>query len=258
MSAAKVELGRRLFYDGRVAGLNYMSCSTCHKPELAFSDGRPVAIGLTGQRHPRNSQGLANVAYLPRLTWADPGVTSLEDQAKLPLFGEHPVEMMANGREEAIVARLAVDLDYRRQFAAAFPESGGRIDFVAIRKALAAFERTIAVLRFPLGPVAARRRRGRGRRGGEAGRGAVPGRSLALRALPRGAAVHRRRGRGRLPQHRALRSRRPRRISHGQPGADRAHGRARRHGSVPDAQPAQRRRDRALHARRLGRDALAR
>ena len=143
MSAAKVELGRRLFYDGRVAGLNYMSCSTCHKPELAFSDGRPVAIGLTGQRHPRNSQGLANVAYLPRLTWADPGVTSLEDQTKLPLFGEHPVEMMANGREEAIVARLAVDLDYRRLFAAAFPESGGRIDFVAIRKALAAFERTI-------------------------------------------------------------------------------------------------------------------
>src|SRR5262245_58832781 len=52
MSAAKVELGRRLFYDGRLAGLNYMSCSTCHRPELAFSDGRPVAIGLTGQRHP--------------------------------------------------------------------------------------------------------------------------------------------------------------------------------------------------------------
>ena len=143
MSTAKVELGRHLFYDVRVAGLNYMSCATCHRPELAFSDGRKVAIGLTGQLHPRNSQGLANAAYLPALTWADPGVASLEEQAKLPLFGERPVEMMANGREDAIVARLEVDLGYRRRFAAAFPESGGRIDYDAIRRALAAFERTI-------------------------------------------------------------------------------------------------------------------
>ena len=143
MSSAKVELGRRLFFDVRLAGLNYISCATCHRPELGFSDGRTVAIGLTGQRHPRNSQALANVAYLPTLTWTDPDVTSLEQQAELPLFGEHPVEMLAAGREPAIVARFEVDLRYAQLFAAAFPETGGRIDFVAIRKALAAFERTL-------------------------------------------------------------------------------------------------------------------
>ena len=143
MSVAKVELGRYLFFDARLAGLNYMSCSTCHRPELGFTDGRPVAIGVTGERHPRNSQPLANVGYLPTLTWADPSVTSLEEQSKLPLFGEHPIEMLAAGRESAIIARLEVDLRYRRLFAAAFPETGGRIDFLAIRRALAAFERTL-------------------------------------------------------------------------------------------------------------------
>src|SRR4051794_12404479 len=80
MSAAKVELGRYLFFDARLAGLNYISCSTCHRPELGFTDGRPVAIGVTGERHPRNSQPLANIGYLPALTWADPAVTSLEER----------------------------------------------------------------------------------------------------------------------------------------------------------------------------------
>ena len=143
MSAAKVELGRSLFFDARLAGLNYISCATCHRPEIGFSDGRPVAIGVTGERHPRNSQSLADVGYLPALTWADPGVTSLEEQSKLPLFGQHPVEMLSTGREAGIVARLGTDLRYVRLFSEAFPETEGRIDFVAIRRALAAFQRTL-------------------------------------------------------------------------------------------------------------------
>jgi cytochrome c peroxidase len=77
MPTAKVELGRHLFYGTRLAGPNCISYATCHRPELGFSDGRMVAIGLTGQLHPSNSQGLANVAYLPELTWADLGVRSL-------------------------------------------------------------------------------------------------------------------------------------------------------------------------------------
>jgi cytochrome c peroxidase len=143
MSAVKVDLGRRLFFDTRLAGLNYMACATCHRPGLAFSDGRPVAIGVTGERHVRNSPALANVAFLSSLTWADPDLASLEEQAKAPLFGRHPIEMFAPGKEDLIVARLGVDLRYRDLFAAAFPETGGRIDFIAIRKALAAFERTL-------------------------------------------------------------------------------------------------------------------
>jgi len=42
-TSASVELGRKLFFDSRLSGDESVSCSSCHRPELAFSDGRPVA-----------------------------------------------------------------------------------------------------------------------------------------------------------------------------------------------------------------------
>ena len=80
MSEAKVDLGRRLFFDVKLSGPGYMSCAACHQPERGFTDGRPTAIGVTGQRHPRASMGLANIAYQTVLTWADPGLRTLEEQ----------------------------------------------------------------------------------------------------------------------------------------------------------------------------------
>jgi cytochrome c peroxidase len=143
MSEAKVELGRRLFFDVKLSGPGYMSCASCHQPERGFTDGRPTAIGVTGQLHPRASMGLANIAYQTALTWADPGLRTLEEQALRPLFGEHPVEMAVAGYEETVLARLRSDPLYPRRFAEAFPETGGPIDFEAIAKAIAAFERTL-------------------------------------------------------------------------------------------------------------------
>lgn len=142
-TVAKVALGRQLFFDGSLAGVGYMSCATCHRPELAFSDGRTVAIGVTGEPHPRNTPGLANVGYFTVLTWADPGQVALEEQSKTPLFGSHPVEMMAGPMREAILDRFAADLTYRPLFAEAFPASNGVADWVLIHKALAAFQRTL-------------------------------------------------------------------------------------------------------------------
>ena len=81
MSASKVELGRHLFYDPRLSGNGTFSCASCHEQRLAFTDGRARAVGATGEMHPRGSMGLANVAYSPVLTWANPGMKSLEQQA---------------------------------------------------------------------------------------------------------------------------------------------------------------------------------
>jgi cytochrome c peroxidase len=53
MSVAKVELGRYLFYDTRLSLNDKTSCATCHKQELAFTDGRAVSLGTTGESHPR-------------------------------------------------------------------------------------------------------------------------------------------------------------------------------------------------------------
>ena len=53
MSTAKVDLGRFLFYDRRLSGNGTQSCASCHQQNKAFTDGKPVAIGSTGDMHPR-------------------------------------------------------------------------------------------------------------------------------------------------------------------------------------------------------------
>ncbi|HQU88735.1 MAG: di-heme enzyme [Zoogloeaceae bacterium] len=140
---AMVELGRYLFYDTLLSGPGYIACASCHQAARAFTDGRPVAIGITGQRHPRNTPSLANVACLSVLTWADPTQRSLVAQSSIPLFSRHPVEMASAGREAEILARLQVNIAYQTRFAAAFPHTGGHIDWPSIQSALAAFQRTL-------------------------------------------------------------------------------------------------------------------
>src|SRR5215831_6551586 len=93
MSAAKVELGRYLFYDRQMSSNGKTSCGTCHRQELAFTDGRARAEGTTGELHPRSSMSLVNVAYAPNLTWANEELTSLEEQALIPMLGDAPVEL---------------------------------------------------------------------------------------------------------------------------------------------------------------------
>lgn len=143
MSTSKVELGRRLFYDIRLSGPGYMSCATCHAPNLGFSDGRRQPIGITGQRHHRNAMTLANIAYFKSLTWANPRETELEQQLLRPLFGDDPVEMGASGHEVPILEHIKANSVYRGLFKRAFPATAGRIDFTNIAKAIAAFERTM-------------------------------------------------------------------------------------------------------------------
>ena len=68
---------RYLFYDSRISVNGKESCASCHRQELAFTDGRAHAEGTTGQLHPRSSMSLVNVAYAARLTWANPQLSSL-------------------------------------------------------------------------------------------------------------------------------------------------------------------------------------
>jgi cytochrome c peroxidase len=143
MSEAKVSLGRFLFYDTRLSGNGQSSCASCHHQDKAFTDGRAQAIGSTGQRHPRNAQGLGNVAYNPTLTWARPTAESLESQMETPLFGMLPVEMGVNDSNRSqILQRLQADPGYPARFAAAFPGPDA-ISWPNIVKAIAAFERTL-------------------------------------------------------------------------------------------------------------------
>jgi cytochrome c peroxidase len=148
MSAAKVALGRRLFFETRLSITGEHSCASCHSPERAFSDGRARAIGATGQMLELNSMALVNVAYNISYGWAQPQVRSLEDQMLQPLLNEHPVEMGLKGREQQVLAALAKDASYEADFASAFPGSPA-IELHHVIKAIAAFERTLIFGRSP-------------------------------------------------------------------------------------------------------------
>jgi cytochrome c peroxidase len=149
MSVAKVELGRHLFYDKRLSREEKQSCSTCHRQELAFTDGRARAIGATGQAHPRSSMSLVNVAYVPLLTWANPSLQTLETQIAVPLFGEHPVEQGMKGDEARFLALVSGDSTYRALFRQAYPAESDPYSMDNVIKAIAAFVRTIISARSP-------------------------------------------------------------------------------------------------------------
>jgi cytochrome c peroxidase len=143
MSAEKVALGRRLFFEPRLSSTGQYSCSSCHRHELAFTDGRAQAQGATGQTVRRSAMSLTNVAYNPAFTWSSENVPSLEAQMRQPLFNEHPVEMGLTGNGGAALAAISTDRKYPAQFAAAFPADGAPLSMDHIIKAIAAFERTL-------------------------------------------------------------------------------------------------------------------
>ena len=142
LTAAKVELGRHLFFDPRLSLDGSMSCATCHQPARAFTDGRPRAVGVTGEIHPRASMTLTNVAYSAVLTWADPTLRRLEEQMLIPLFSREPVEMGLKGLESEVVSRLDRQPRYRMLFIAAFPDQDRPVAIDNIVLAIASFERT--------------------------------------------------------------------------------------------------------------------
>jgi cytochrome c peroxidase len=149
MSTAKVDLGRHLFYDTRLSLDGTFSCGTCHEQRLAFTDGKARAVGVTGEVHPRGSMGLANIAYSPVLTWANPTQRRLETQALVPMFGEDPVELGLSGKEQEMLARLQAAPRYPALFAAAFPGDAAPLSLANVTRAIASFERTLLSGRSP-------------------------------------------------------------------------------------------------------------
>ena len=143
MQRDKVALGRWLFYDTRLSVNGTQSCATCHVQSLAFTDGKPQAVGATGEVHPRGSMMLVNVAYASRLAWANPLLDRLEDQALIPIFGDNPVEMGMAGNEDAIVQLLRSDADYSSLLYRAFPDDEDPHSVVNAVRAIAAFVRSI-------------------------------------------------------------------------------------------------------------------
>jgi cytochrome c peroxidase len=119
LTAEKVALGRKLFFDARLSRDGTVSCATCHDPKTAFTDSRPVAVGIGGRAGERRVPRLVNRAYGATFFW-DGRSTSLEDQVVQPIT--NPKEMDSSIEEAA---------------------SRAGVDPVALRQALASYVRTI-------------------------------------------------------------------------------------------------------------------
>jgi cytochrome c peroxidase len=101
-----VEQGRRLFFDRRLSADGSLACAGCHRPEFAFSDPRPVSIGVFGRTGHRNAPALINRGYGTFFFW-DGRTTTLEEQVLRPI--EDPTEMGSNA--VAAAARVGLTRD---------------------------------------------------------------------------------------------------------------------------------------------------
>ena len=149
MSDAKVALGRHLFFETRLSATEQYSCASCHRPELAFTDGRARAQGATGEVVRRGAMTLTNVAYNVAFTWGSSDVRSLESQMRQPLFSERPIELGLKNGGASVVKLLSRDSTYLAQFASAFPGDPKPLNMDHIIKAIASFERTLISGRSP-------------------------------------------------------------------------------------------------------------
>src|SRR5262245_46527554 len=137
LTLAKVALGGRLFNDPRLSGDVRRSCASCHRPELAFSDGRRRAQGRNGEALSRNTPSLWNLAWSSAYFW-DGRAPSLEAQVVMPIVA---AEEMA-GDWPLILRRLNGDASLLAALQAAFPDAT-TITEDSVAKALAAYVRSL-------------------------------------------------------------------------------------------------------------------
>ena len=133
-SPSQVELGERLFFDPILSSDRSVSCSSCHQPEHAFADSKPLSEGVGGRQTLRNTPTILNRALGRAFMW-DGQAATLEEQVLLPIQNELEMDLtLSEG-----LARLQGDDQYRSAFEAAF---GGAPTEDRLAGALAAFVRS--------------------------------------------------------------------------------------------------------------------
>ncbi|WP_245636377.1 cytochrome-c peroxidase [Achromobacter kerstersii] len=126
-----VALGQMLFFDAHLSRKGQVSCASCHQPQRAFTDGRPLAVGEDRLMGRRRSTPLFAAPFAPRLFW-DGRAESLKAQVLGPVQDSRE---MNHDLTDAI-ARLRNLPPYPAQFLKAFgPGDVGKdeaVDAVAV------------------------------------------------------------------------------------------------------------------------------
>lgn len=139
MTAAKIELGKQLYFDTRLSRTGNISCNTCHNVMSTGADYTPGSFGVDAKVGDRNSPTVWNAAFMSVQFW-DGRAPSLEEQAKGPLT--NPIEMgMEN--HDAVMARVKSIPGYAPAFKKAFPGVKDPMTIDHLAQAIASYERTL-------------------------------------------------------------------------------------------------------------------
>lgn len=137
-SQAKIELGRKLFFDTRLSKGDAISCATCHRPEFAFTDRIPLSEGVERRHTDRNSSSVLNAGYLPTVMF-DAHIETLEKQVIVPLQ-EH-VEMDMNMK--VLLEKLRKIPEYQKAAREIFDRD---FDAWVLTRSISAFQRSLVSL----------------------------------------------------------------------------------------------------------------
>ena len=138
ISRAKIELGKKLFFDRRLSLNNTVSCGMCHVPEQGFTNNEiKTAVGIEGRSNLRNTPTLLNIAF-SKFLFHDAREYSLENQVWQPVLNHSEMAMPSFG---FTIKKLQLIPGYTKLFNAAFPNEG--INMVTFGKAIASYERSL-------------------------------------------------------------------------------------------------------------------
>lgn len=139
LTAEKVNLGKKLFYDPRLSKSGIISCNSCHNLASSGVDNLQASIGHSWQTGARNSPTVLNAALHKTQFW-DGRSPHVEHQATQPIL--NPIEMAMTG-DDVVIERLNSIPEYVDMFEAAFPETEDPMTYEHLGKAIGAFERTL-------------------------------------------------------------------------------------------------------------------
>ncbi|MFK7787086.1 MAG: cytochrome-c peroxidase [Crocinitomicaceae bacterium] len=137
-SEAKIELGRKLFFDTRLSNGDAIACVSCHRPDFAFTDHLAKAQGVEGRQTERNSPSLLNAGYLPTAMF-DAHLKTLEMQVIVPIQEHTEMDMDM----KTLLKKLRAIPEYSRAAKELFNRE---FDAWVLTRSISAFERSLVSL----------------------------------------------------------------------------------------------------------------
>jgi len=134
---AKIELGKKLFFETRLSKNGKISCNSCHNVMKTGDDGLPRSPGHEGKLGGRNSPTVFNAAFSSVQFW-DGRAASLEEQAKGPIINPLEMGMMSH---DLVIELISKEPAYVKEFEKVFGKGSVTLDNMV--KAIAAYERTL-------------------------------------------------------------------------------------------------------------------